>query len=229
MTRSAKGFTWRLASLLAGISFLGAMVGPANAAVPLWEDPIGDADLQQGLGISVPGGFDLVSGGIEKNGIALRFTVTHADMPPTGPLPEGFRLLWAFSVDEKASYRLTLKSADIGKPDVVAGSGNERIGRVDAAGHFRLEKCQSDVVGAATINNCSAIAYLKGVFDPSRSSVSVDVPLKAIKVQPGNVIGLGDSDTAPFCQICWMTHTADRSASAAIIDSALGAFYKVPR
>src|SRR3712207_4974597 len=63
----------------------------------------------------------------------LDFTVTHADMPPTGSLPEGFRFMWAFAVNGE-NYRVTAKSAEIGKPNPVDQSGVDQIGKVHPSG-----------------------------------------------------------------------------------------------
>ncbi|MGH2730493.1 MAG: hypothetical protein ACRDJI_07765, partial [Actinomycetota bacterium] len=96
-----------------------SVAGAAGASAPktVWEDPAGDADLGQGLGGSIPAGFDLAGGTIALNKGNLEFTVTHHDMPPTGSAPETFRFLWNILVGDEP-YRFTVKSVDIGKPDV---------------------------------------------------------------------------------------------------------------
>ena len=212
-----------IAVVLAGGLVFGAL-GSANAKAPsLWTDESGDADNGQGLGASIPGGFDLVGGGILQKGKNLEFVVTHADMPPSGSLPEGFRFLWSFGVG-KGEFRVTAKSADIGKPDVLQGQTNERVGRVDLMGHFRLEgDCGSETVGALNAVNCKPLAYLDGSFDPATKSFTVVVPLKSIKAKKGSVVrpGAGESTTICAAQICWVSHTAERSLNATLIDTAV--------
>ncbi|MGH2754671.1 MAG: hypothetical protein ACRDLB_09565, partial [Actinomycetota bacterium] len=140
----------KLISFLALAALLLVFAGGAQAAKPVtvWEDATGDADNGQGLGTSIPGGFDLTGGTITRVGKNLEFTVTHADMPPLGSAPEAFRFLWAFTVNGNP-YRLTVKSVDVGKPDVAAGQSTKRVGRADVQGHFRLEdECGRD----ATVN-----------------------------------------------------------------------------
>src|SRR5687768_8042921 len=129
-----------IALTLAGGLLAFAATPAAGAAKPVtvWEDPAGDADGGQGLGQSLPAGLDIVSGSLVRNGNNIDFTVTHADMPPVGSFPEGARFLWNFFVN-KTPYRLTVKSADIGKPDLVGGQTTERVGRADVTGHFRIE------------------------------------------------------------------------------------------
>jgi opacity protein-like surface antigen len=210
-------------ALVAGLAVL--PLSSAHAAAKptqVFTDVAGDADNGQGLGASIPGGFDLVSGTVAQNGANIEFTATHADMPPSGSLPEGFRFLWAFGVG-KAQYRLTVKSADIGKPDLEAGQTTERVGRVDATGHFRLEgNCTSTVVGALNAINCQPLAYVEGHFDPATMSFTAIVPMKLIKAKKGSVIAPGAGDSTQICatQICWVSHTEERSLNTTIIDSA---------
>jgi hypothetical protein len=217
--------------ILVGAMFL-TVAGAAQAGAPtkVWEDVIGDADNAQGLGASIPGGFDLVEGSITKNKKNLEFTAVHADMPPTGTVPEGVRFLWAFSVDGK-NYRLTVKSFDIGKPDVPAGQTTDRLGNVDAAGHFRLEgECVRDATLPVGMINCPPLEYLEGSWDPASMSFTVIVPLKSIKAKTGSIIAGGSGETSSICQVCWVSHYAERSLNTTVIDSAaMATGYKVPK
>lgn len=224
----------RSRKLLAGFLVAGSIVasiGAAEAAKvsPAWTDAANDADGGQGLGASVPGGFDLVAGTIGRNKNNLEFKVTHADLQPS--LPEGFRFLWAFNVDG-TDYRLTVKSADIGKPDVLAGESNERVGRVDATGHFRLEgNCETgESIGVLQPINCEPLAYLTGTFDTAEKAFTFPVPMKLVKAKTGSVIAGGGGSAVTICQICWVTHTAERSLNAVIIDGAsMTTTVKVPK
>lgn len=218
------------ALLLAGGLLIGVL-GPAGAKPKtMWEDDAGDADAGQGLGASVPVGVDLTAGAIELKGKDLVFSVTHADMPPSGSLPEVARFLWAFAVDGKG-YRWTFKSADIGKPDVLAGQTDERVGRADVQGHFRLESdCASEVVGALNAINCDPVGYYEGTIDAASATVTMIVPLKDIGAKPGSVIGPAAGNEIAICTICWVSHLAERSLDATIIDSAIMTeTYKLPR
>jgi hypothetical protein len=218
-------------SFIALVGLLVGLVGGAKAAGPVtvWEDVAGDADAGQGLGSSIPAGFDLTAGSIVKKGANLEFTVTHNDMPPTGTFPEGFRFLWAFSVNGKSNYRLTVKSADIGKPDVAAGQTTERVGRADVAGHFRLEgECIQDSSLPVGMVNCPVVGYLDGTWDAASKSFTVVIPLKTIKAKKGSIIGAGGGSNAGICSICWVTHYAERSLNATLIDTAgMTGTYKV--
>ena len=213
----------KLAAVLLAGGMLVGVLGPAGAKPkPMWEDASGDADVGQGLGASIPAGLDLTAGAIEAKGKDLTFSVTHADMPPSGSLPEGARFLWAFTVDGKG-YRWTFKSADIGKPDVVGGQTDERVGRVDAQGHFRLESdCATEATPAnVSAINCKPVGYYTGTIDAASATVTMTVPLADIGAKPGSVIGPAGGDEIAICALCWVSHTAERSLDATIIDSAV--------
>lgn len=220
--------------LIAGVLLTG-LIAPADAAkqTTLWEDASGDADLSQGLGASIPGGWDLAEASVVKRGADLHFKVIHHDMPPTGSGPEVTRFLWNFTVDGKP-YRFSVKSVDIGKPDVAAGQTTERVGRVDAEGQFRLEdgECTTTSAGVNFVN-CAPLEYLEGAWDlflppnPGSMSFTIILPLKTVKANPGSIIGPG---AAQICTICWVSHAAERSSGNTIIDQANQLVtYKVPK
>jgi hypothetical protein len=219
-----------LAAFIAGgLFFAATAAAPAAEVKPtvVWEDPTGDAVLGQGVGSSIPGGWDLVSGSIRRVGADLEFSVTHADMPPVGSMPEATRFLWNFNVNT-TPYRLTAKSVDIGKPDVLAQSGTDRIGRVDVNGHFRIEgECATDNTLPVGMVNCPVVGYAEGTWDPATASFTVLIPMKLIKAKPGSkIIGGG----ANICSICWVSHYAERSLSTTIIDqTAQAVTYKIPK
>lgn len=223
---------------LVGLLFVAALIaGLAPSAVAkeklVFKDAAGDAG-NHFQSVAIPGadqgGFDLVSGSIDRKKKNLLFSVKHAVMPPSGSLPEGFRLLWHFSVNGK-EYRLTAKSQDIGDPDVLAGNGTERIGQVDLDGHFRLETCAEEALPAVlTLVNCGAIEYLDGSFSPAKATFTVKVPMKKVKARRGSKVAGGSGGAADTdCQVCWVPQYAERSLTpTTIIDSAVIAkTYKV--
>jgi hypothetical protein len=211
--------------LLAGGLIFGLVASAGAKPTQVFEDAAGDADVATGAGASIPAGWDLASGSIEKKGKDLVFSVTHHDMPPIGSMPEATRFLWNFSVGT-TPYRITVKSVDIGKPDVIAQNGTERVGRVDAQGHFRLEgECVTDASLPLQTVNCPIIGYYTGAFDPATMSFSVNIPLKDIKAKKGSVIQQGPAN---ICSICWVSHYAERSLNTTIIDQAAQAVaYKI--
>jgi len=213
---------------LAGGLLVGGLASAQAKPTAVFTDAAGDADLGQGLPQSLPGGWDLAQGAIERKGTNIEFTVTHHDMPPFGSMPEATRFLWNFNVG-KTPFRLTVKSADIGKPDLATQTGTERIGRIDINGHFRLEgECATDSTLPVGFVNCPVVGYYDGHFDPATKSFTAIIPMKDLKAKPGSTIVQGGDN---ICLICWVSHYAERSLSpATLIDTASQSkAYKIPR
>lgn len=204
---------------------------PAPKPVTVMEDATGDAGNQDA---GIPGvdqmGVDLASATIFAKAKNLEFTVTHSAMsfPQTGSLPELARFLWHFQVDDK-QYRFTVKSLDIGKPDVVAQSGTERVGQVYSSGVYRLEECYTDATLPVSLSQCVVVEYLEGSFDPAAKTFTIILPMATVKAKAGTAIS--GSTALPACMICWIPHYAERSLTpATIIDSAAQAVtYVVPK
>ncbi|MGH2806988.1 MAG: hypothetical protein ACRDKT_06910 [Actinomycetota bacterium] len=213
--------------LLAGSLVFGVVANASAKPKQVFEDAAGDADLGHGLGASIPAGWDIASGAIERKGKNLEFTVTHHDMPPFGSMPEFTRFLWNFNVGS-TPYRITAKSVDIGKPDPATQTGTERIGRVDVSGHFRLEgECVTEGPLPVQFVNCPVVGYYTGTWDPATMSFTMVIPMKDIKAKKGSVVSGGGDN---ICIICWVSHYAERSLSPqTIIDSAAQTVsYKIP-
>lgn len=213
---------------------VGAMVLPASAkAAPkvtvAFEDPAGDAGTAQTGGIP-PGsaaGFDLIKGEIsQEKKTEVKFVVSHSEMPPTGSLGEAFRFIWGIAVDG-TQYEFTVKSLDVGEPDVVTTAitqtpyGEERVGQV-YQGVARLEECGSVAAPSLTLATCDAIAYFTATFDPAAGTVTWSADLESLGAKKGSLItGGGGTRTATGCQICWVPHYAERSLTPhTIIDAA---------
>jgi hypothetical protein len=202
-----------------------------------WVDPAGDAGSAynaQPVPGAEQGGFDLIEGSVARKGKNLVFTVTSAEMPPFATLPEAVRFMWAFAIDGE-SYRVTAKSAEVGKPSPVTQENADQIGKVYTDGFFRLE---GDCGTAATAGplqfvECHTLGYVEGTFDPANKSFSFSVPMKAVKAKPGSVVTAGTGDAVTLCYggpICWTSHTAERSSDRTLIDIASWTTaYKVPR
>ena len=220
--------------LLAGAA---SMSQAAGKPVVVMTDVAGDAGNN---GSGAPGfdqaGFDIVKGTLAKNGKNVEFTVEHAAMPPVGTPGETFRLLWHFAVvtgKNVGQFRVQAKTIDIGKPDVLAQNGTDRIGQVDTDGHFRLETCEAGAqIGVLTPLSCTAQQYVTGKFDAAKKSVTISVPLKSIKATAGkSSITSGSSGNSDTCIICWVPSKAERSLTPqTIIDAAaVSKTYKLPK
>ena len=203
----------------------------AGPAVVVVKDAAGDAGLN---GEEAPGaaeaGMDIVQGTIARVKADLVFTVTMASMPSQGSMPEAARLLYHFDV-EKTPWRITAKSVDVGKPDLVARTGTERVGKVEMAGHFRLEQCASDTTLPVTLSQCNPVGYLTGKVDPATKSLSWTIPLATLKAKPGMKVKPGTSGASDtMCEICWVLHKAERSLTpVTVVDSASASAYTIPR
>ena len=212
-------------AMVTAAGLMALLVGNAGASAPktVIKDAAGDSGNTTAGPIpgTEQGGFDITKGSIARKGNNLVFTVAHSAMPPSGTLPEGFRFLWHINVDGK-EFRFTVKSFDIGKPDVIAQSGQERIGKVYADGVYRLEEGYLDTTLPLQLSQFKVLEYLEGSWDPAAKTVSWKLPLAALKLKPGSVINPGTGgSTGTGCQICWIPHYAERSLTPhTIIDSA---------
>lgn len=211
---------------------LGGLALPAGAAAKatmVFEDAAGDAGTAQTGGVP-PGsmaGFDLVKGEIvQEKKTEAKFVVTHAEMPATSQPAEAFRFIWGFAVDG-TQYEWTVKSIDVGEPDVVTTGltqqpyGEERVGQV-YQGVARLEECGSVAAPSLTLATCDAIAYFPATFDPASGTVSWSADLKSLGAKKGSLItGGGGTRATTGCQICWVPHYAERSLTPhTIVDAA---------
>jgi hypothetical protein len=223
-------------TLIAGALLFG-LIGNAYAAKPVtvFEDPANDAgNTAQGLALppATLAGLDLLGGTVVKSGADLEFTVTNAAaMPQAGSAPEAFRLLWHINSGGE-EFRFTVKSVDVGKPDVIANEGTERVGQV-YQGVARLEQCSDEALPAVlTLVNCRATEYFQATFDAAAATITWKVPLASLKAKTGTVIGGGTTAAASSdCQICWVPHYAERSLTpSTIVDNAvMTTSYKVPK
>ncbi|MGH2757794.1 MAG: hypothetical protein ACRDI3_08400 [Actinomycetota bacterium] len=209
------------------------LVAPAQSKpVTIFKDAPGDAGNQDG---TLPGfaeaGFDIVKGTIDKVGKDLVWTVEHSAMPSTNQPGELFRFLWHFDYKGK-QYRFTVKTFDIGKPDVIAQSGTERVGQVYADGVARLEEGYIEATPAIMLSQFKVLEYLDVTFDAAKKTMTWKMPLAALKLKPGSTIDPGTGGSSGTgCQICWIPHYAERSLTPhTIIDSAtMSTGYKVPK
>ncbi len=229
-----------MTALMTGAILFG-LIGGAHAGkvVTVFEDPANDAG-NTAQGVALPpatlAGLDLVSGTVTKSGADLEFVVTNAAaMPQMGSAGETFRLLWHLNVGGE-EYRLTIKSLDIGKPDVIASvmgqdpNGEERVGTV-YQGVARFEECGTIALGISW-SQCTALGYYDAVFDPAAKTATWIVDMEVMKAKPGTVIAGGAGGRATTgCMICWVPQYAERSLTpTSIIDAAaMTTSYKIPK
>lgn len=231
-----KIFGTLIVGLLVGGAVLPAGAKPAPKPVVVFEDAAGDAGNQDsGLPGFAEAGFDLVKGEVSQDapGKDVKFVVTHSAMAPTGTPGEAFRLIWGFSLNG-TQYEFTVKSLDIGEPDVITSAmtqtptGTERVGQV-YQGVARLEECGFINLGI-NWSQCAAVEYVDATFDPATATVTWSVPVKSLGAKKGAVIaGGGGSRATTGCMICWVPQYAERSLTPhSMIDSAVQSLpYKI--
>ena len=218
-----------VALLLVGGAMLPANAKPAPKPVTAFEDASGDAGNQDsGVPGAAEAGFDLVKGEISQAGAGkdVEFVVTHSAMAPAGTPGEAFRLIWGFAVDG-TQYEFTIKSLDVGEPDVVTSAmaqdpnGEERVGQV-YQGVARLEECGSINAGI-NWSQCTVKAYYDAVFDPATATVTWAVDTKSLGAKKGSLLTAGSGTRATTgCMICWVPQYAERSLTPyTVIDSAV--------
>lgn len=228
-----------IAGVVALSTLLAMSIAPAHAAkkkkkkpagpLVVFEDPAGDAGLYD-VGPhpgAAEGGFDLTKGEIEMDGKdKVKFTVTHDSFPSSGPPGEFFRLIWGLSVDG-TQYEITVKSLDVGEPDVIATAmgqspnGAERIGQV-YQGVARFEECGTINAGI-NWSQCTALGYYDAVFDASTATVTFSIDMETMGVKKGSILagGTGTRATTSGCMICWVPQYQERSLTPnSMIDSA---------
>ncbi len=218
-------------AVVVGLLLVGQMLPAGAKAAPkpvmVFEDASGDAGNQDsGLPGFSEAGFDLIKGEISQEKDQVKFVVTHSAMAPTGTPGETFRLIWGIAVDGH-QYEMTIKSLDVGEPDVIASvmgqdpNGEERIGKV-YQGVARLEECGTISAGI-NWSQCTAVAYYDAVFDPATATVTWLIDTKTLGTKKGSLItGGGGGRATTGCMICWVPQYQERSLTpTSIIDSAV--------
>ncbi|MFN2525968.1 MAG: hypothetical protein ABR505_06850 [Actinomycetota bacterium] len=222
-----------IAAFVGAAIFMGLSPAAAGPPVTLFEDPAGDAGLAfQDVAFPPASseGFDLTGGSIARVKKDLVFTVTHDQMPSDGQPGELFRMLYHFRVDT-VEWRFTIKTFDIGKPDVIARSGTDRIGQT-YENMVRLEQCVDDTTLPITLVNCNPVEYYEGTWDAETKAITWTIPMLDLEAVTGSIIDASATQTTdPPCQVCWVAHYAERSLiPTTMIDGAIfTAAYTVPK
>lgn len=216
-------------------ALLFSLMSPASAGPPviLFEDPAGDAGFAWQDVAFPPAsseGFDLTSSTIARVKKDLVFSVAHDQMPTEGQPGEFFRMLYHFRVDA-VEWRFTIKTLDIGKPDVIAGTGTDRIGQT-YENMVRLEQCVTDMTLPINLVNCNPITFYEGTWDAGAKTITWTVPMVDLEAVTGSTIDASaEQTTDPPCQVCWVAHYAERSLiPTTMIDGAIfTGTYTVPK
>lgn len=226
----------RLCILLSAALLLSALLAPtaafagkkkkkASGPVVVGTDEVGDwgANVDPNIGPLGAGlGQDIVEASIEQvDKDTLNFVITVTGLPPTGGVPESSRYNWDFTANGDA-FQLT-------------GAFTEYIRGVCNPLHTGACPPPQDPGqapfflrhGPCTVgSDCFVEAVIQAEFDASKGTITIPVPLSAIKSKKGSVIGPGVSTmgggiyAAPAAMV---SHASLPNDTMVVMDS-----YKVP-
>lgn len=153
------------------------------------EDAVGDWGTNVDPTIAPIGdalGMDLVNATLEMaDAKTVNFIIGLNNLPPSGGVPETVRYTWNFSVDDEA-FQMSG-----GFTEYIRGVCNPTTPNTcppprdpgSAPFFLRQGTC---LVGADP--DCTEIALLHATFDPAKGTITVPVPLEALKAKNGSKI-----------------------------------------
>ncbi|MDQ3877388.1 MAG: hypothetical protein M3290_03440 [Actinomycetota bacterium] len=189
----------KLAAIVVGFTLLSLLAGavPASAKAKaggpttLGTDPAGDWGANVDSSVAPLGdalGQDLVGAQIGmKDSKTVNFIFELNSLPPNGGVPESSRYDWDFTANGTA-FQLTGAWTDylrgICNPLITDPTCPPPHDPGMQPFFLRQGDC---LVGG----QCSIVGTFQATFDPSAKTITVPVPLSAIKAKPGSVIGPG--------------------------------------
>lgn len=187
------------AALAAGL--LSAPAGAADAAkkkkksgpVVVGKDPAGDWGAEVDPTLTPVGdllGQDLIEAAIEfdKANKTVNFIMKFNSLPPIGGMPEVSRYSWDFSVDGKDPMEIDGKFTNYSRGVCDPTSGQCPPPRDPGMQPFLVRgKCGPHPV-VTNFVACEELALVQGIFDADAATITVPVPMAAIKVKPGSKI-----------------------------------------
>ena len=186
-----------LAAALAAAIALPA--GSASAAkksgpVVVGKDDAGDwgATVDPNIGpIGDVLGQDLTSASIAPagDGKTLNFIIGVNSLPPAGGMPEITRYTWDFSVDGSEAMEIDGKFTNYSRGACDPTSKQCPPPRDPGLQPFLIRgACYVEPLVATNFTICEELARVQGVFDASAGTITVPVPMAAIKAKPGSKI-----------------------------------------
>ena len=180
-------------ALVLGLVAPGAAVAKkaAGPAVVGTDDPSdwgvnADANLTP---LGAPLGQELVEASIGMaDAKTINFIIKVASLPPTGGVPESSRYNWDFTVNGTA-YQLTGAFTDYLRGVCNPLHTNACPPPQDPGQQPFFLRQGPCTVGA----ECNLLGTFQATFDAAESTITIPVPLSAIKAKPGSKIGPGVS------------------------------------
>ncbi len=179
----------------------GALVGPAESAkkkksgpVVVGKDDAGDWGANVDPGIAPVGdalGQELVGAaiGVSEDGEALNFIFQLNSLPPSGGAPEVSRYTWDFTVDDGDRIQIDGKFTNYSRGVCDPTSGQCPPPRDPGLQPFLVRgNCHVEALVATNFTICEELANVQAIFDPAEATITVPVPMEAIKAKPGSKI-----------------------------------------
>jgi hypothetical protein len=212
-----------------------AVAAPANAAKKKVKPATVGTDAASDWGSNVDPqlaplgeqlGQDLTKATIVRDKKNINFIIEVTALPPSGGVPEFSRYNWDFTVNGNA---MQMSGAFT---EYLRGTCNPTYNpticpppRDPGTAPFFIR--QGGCLLGPPPGPCEEVAKVNGTFDATAGTITIPVPMKAIKAKPGSKIGPGVSSYGP----------AIYSTPAAFVSNAslphdtmvVGKFYKVPR
>ena len=179
-------------SLFVG-SALPAQAAKAKKAKPVevGTDPAGDWGANADPNIAPLGdplGQDLTSATIALDGDNVNFIIGVNSLPPNGGLPEGTRYTWNFRVG-KADLELDGKWTNYTRGACDPTAGTCPPPRDPGQQPFVLRgDCATDNSLPIALTLCQEFALVQAQFDPAEGTITIPVPLEALKAKKGTKI-----------------------------------------
>ena len=120
----------------------------------------------------------------------VNFVIKVAGLPPTGGIPEFARYSWDFTVNRSA-FGMSGNFTDYARGVCYPAHTNSCPPPKDPGQqpfYIRQGPC---TIGTGGLGECNLVATVKATFDVASSTITIPVPLAALKAKPGSKIGPG--------------------------------------
>jgi hypothetical protein len=136
-------------------------------------------------------GQDLTSASIVQDGANVNFIIGVNSLPPNGGAPEVTRYTWNFNVG-KAQLELDGKWSNYSRGACDPTAGTCPPPRDPGQQPFSLRgDCAADSSTPVTLTFCQEFALVQATFDPAEGTITIPVPLEALKAKKGTKIAPG--------------------------------------
>ncbi len=132
--------------------------------------------------------------GMNKDGKSVDFVIKLKSLPPTGGFPEIPRYTWDFTVDGEGLQldgKFTNFSRGVCDPTAGCLTAGGQPKNPGLQPFFLRGKCGVTPLVAVNFTTCEELGTFAGVFDAAAATITISVPLEAMKAKPGSKVGPG--------------------------------------